>query len=214
MSAKEEVKKDYGLPNREYFKKFYKGGNPIDKNEFISINIKGDDNCGYRAISLQLYGIEEMQAIIKKKIYEYLKDHILLYKNEYIYYENLIIEIPDYIELIKNDGVWIDDLEISTINKIYNVCLMIFKEINSTHIEYVNTLGELHSNDNIFITLLNVGDNHYNVLYEKDKKTNVISNIIEENKINIIYNKLHKNKIINRLFPKRNSIYQYEDIPK
>ena len=155
-----------------------------------------------------------MHTIIRKKIYSYLKYHISLYKNEYIYYENQIIEIADYIELIKNEGVWINDLEISTINKIYNVCLMFIKEINSIHIEYVNTIREQHSNENIFITLLNAGDNHYNVLYEKDKKTNIISNRIEENKNNIIDNKLHENKIINRLFPKRYSIYQYEDIPK
>ena len=214
MSAKEKVKKDYGLPNREYFKKFYKEGNPINKNEFIAIDVKGDGNCGYRAISLQLYGVEEMHTIIRKKIYDYLKANIALYKNEYIYYENQIIEIPNYIELIKNDGVWIDDLEISTINKIYNVCLMIFKEVNSTHLEYVNTIGELDSNDNIFITLLNVGNNHYNVLYEKDKTNNVISNKIAENKRNINDNKHHNNKIIYRIFPKRKSIYQYEDIPK
>ena len=91
---------------------------------------------------------------------------------------------------------------------------MIFKEVNSTHLEYVNTIGELDSNDNIFITLLNVGNNHYNVLYEKDKTNNVISNKIAENKTNINDNKHHNNKIIYRIFPKRKSIYQYEDIPK
>ena len=39
-----------------------------------------------------------MHTIIRKKIYDYLKGNIALYKNEYIYYENQIIEIPNYIE--------------------------------------------------------------------------------------------------------------------
>ena len=32
-----------------------------------AIDVKGDGNCGYCAISLQLYGVEEMHTIIRKK---------------------------------------------------------------------------------------------------------------------------------------------------
>ena len=40
---------------------------------------------------------------------------------------------------------------------------MIFKELNETSIEYVNSISDIDNQNYIFITLLNIGNNFYNV---------------------------------------------------
>ena len=58
----------YGLANKAYFLEKYQQsqGNIFNKNEFILRDVKSDGNCGYRCISLQLYGEEDKYYIIRE----------------------------------------------------------------------------------------------------------------------------------------------------
>ena len=61
METRNEKKKENkcGLVDKDYFLKKYNIENKYNKEDFIIIDVLGDGNCGFRAISLQLYGTEE-----------------------------------------------------------------------------------------------------------------------------------------------------------
>ena len=91
-------------------------------------DVEGDGNCGYRAIAIQLLGNEEYHNIIRCDVYNYLK----LNKEQFA---ELIYEVngeqlnaENYIEKVKNPGFWMGDLELSVINKIYDVNFYLFEE--------------------------------------------------------------------------------------
>lgn len=62
----------YGLANKAYFLEKYQQnqGNIFNKNDFILRDVKSDGNCGYRCISLQLYGEEDKYYIIRENVYK------------------------------------------------------------------------------------------------------------------------------------------------
>ena len=60
---KEKQKK--GLPDKNYFYTKFKGWEKYDNNEFHFTNVDGDGNCGYRCVSLHLFGSEDDYNIIR-----------------------------------------------------------------------------------------------------------------------------------------------------
>ena len=79
-----------------------------------SVNMKivemgGDGNCLFRAISYQAYGTEDCHQIIR----QYCMDYILSEKQYFqSYIEGGKGQIENYCTHKRNDGVWGDDLEL------------------------------------------------------------------------------------------------------
>lgn len=63
-----------GLPDKKCVVEKYKNncGNIFNLEDFYLQNVTGDGNCGYRYISLQIYGTEEKYDSIRQDIYSYL----------------------------------------------------------------------------------------------------------------------------------------------
>ena len=68
METRNEKKKENKcrLVDKDYFIKKYNIENKYNKEDFMVIDVLGDDNCGFRDISLQLYGTEEEYDKIRK----------------------------------------------------------------------------------------------------------------------------------------------------
>ena len=63
-----------GLPDKNYIIDKYNNNvwNIYNLDDLYLQNVTGDDNCGYRNISLQIYGREEKYVSIRQDIYRFL----------------------------------------------------------------------------------------------------------------------------------------------
>ena len=92
-------------------------------------------------------------------------------------YNNDIITCDLYIPKIKLDGVWMGDIEISVIHIIYDCILYLFEIDNNFKIQLINIYGEDTDINKKLLNLCFVNNNHFVVLYEKNRKTNILSEI-------------------------------------
>lgn len=164
---KTESNNKKGFVNKEYIIKKIKEKNIFDKNEFYLQNVTGDGNCGYRCISLQLYGTENLNDNIRQEVFNYLDKNRTTYKEYNFEYNNKILNSNDYIDIIKNNGEWMGELEIIAITIIYNVNILLFQINENEEIEFVNKYGNIDNNTKMLLTLCFINHNHFNVLYEK-----------------------------------------------
>ena len=114
---------DIMYKNKPIFKPDKETSNLI-KNELESkfniIEVAGDGNCLYRALAHQIYGNENIYNIIKDAIFDYLEI-------EEDYFSNFLsINMKEYINLKRCDGVWGDDIEIQACSEIYSKSILIF----------------------------------------------------------------------------------------
>ena len=182
-----------GLPNKEYFMKIYNEAKPdniYNINDFILQNVKGDGNCGYRAFALQLYGNEEFHNVIRENIYNYLSINRSNYSHLTFQVDNQELSNIEYIENIKNNGFYMGDLEISIIPFLYDAILFVFELHNDTDLILLNIYGSINNENNILLTLCFINNNHFNIIYEKEKEFD----IPKKTKLHNLFPKLH-NKI-------------------
>ena len=69
-----------GIVYREKLLNLIKGKTIFDPDEFTLVDVIGDDNRGYRAISLQIYSNEDYHYDIRNNVYTYLSNRKDLYK--------------------------------------------------------------------------------------------------------------------------------------
>lgn len=110
---------------------------------FWRIQIKGDGNCLFRAISYCLYGGEYKHQELRGKVCKYLMENEGIYKTLFQPREG-IQTFTKYVEMLNQDGTWGDHLEIAILSKLFNFNVIIYNSnslvINYKHIE-VNTLN-------------------------------------------------------------------------
>ena len=82
-----------------------------------------------------------------------------------------------YLPIIRKDGSLDGRFEISVLHIIYYCILYLFEITNTFELILINAFGEDDSNDKILLNLCIVNNNHYIVLYEKNRKTNIKSQI-------------------------------------
>jgi len=143
--------------------------NNINPNNLEIINIIGDGNCMFRAISHYIYHNEENYPIIRKEIYEtaLLKKHLI--PNIYIDSERGRMKIHEYIDTIQYDRNFGGDLEMSLAYEIYKCNIAVYnasqditgKINNLTFLDYINN----DNNEKKFIILIYINNIHYNVEY-------------------------------------------------
>jgi len=163
-----------GLPNKTYFIEKYQQniGNIYNIQDFILQDVKPDGNCGYRCISLQIYGEEDKYYIIRENVYKYLTINKNNYKNIPIELDGKLINAIEYIEKVKNNKFWMGDLEISVIHKIFNAVLFLFEINYNNELILLQINGDINNNISIILTLCFINNNHYNIIYENTKKLN------------------------------------------
>ena len=144
----------------------------ISENEVIQIDVFPDGNCLMRAISLFYYKNENLYNHVRKEIVDYLFQH----KNDYIDIEleteDGLMNIDDYIDYIKRDGIWGGELEKYAAQELYNINIADYIEIkNSLTLQKFHKFIYNLNQDNIYekdlciLTLIN--QNHYNLIYDK-----------------------------------------------
>ena len=124
-TLKEKEKK--GLPDKNYFYTKFKNWENYDNNEFHFTNVDGDGNCGYRCVSLQLFGSEDDYNIIRQNVFHYLDKNRSNYSDYNFEYNGNILSNNQYIDTIQHDGEWMGELEIIAISIIYNINILVFK---------------------------------------------------------------------------------------
>ena len=92
------------------------------------------------------------------------------------------------------------DLEISVIHIIYDCILYLFEINNNFELHLINIYGNDDTNDKILLNLCFVNNNHYTVLHERNRKSDIKSKIKQHdiNYLNYEDNKdNYNNKYIN-----------------
>lgn len=149
------IKKNHtyiGLPNKKFF---YNLSVPeLNKlQNYIIEEVEKDGNCGYRAISLQIYNDENNYNIIRTHVYTFLNTNLDFYKDKYTTLYNEAIKAVDYIPYVKGDGFWMGDLELSVINLIYDINLLIFEiNINTRLLNLLNIYSDFNDKSKNILT--------------------------------------------------------------
>ena len=86
------------------------------------------------------------------------------------------------------------DLELSILPYLYDAILFIFELSNNTDLILLNTYGFFNNNQNILLTICYINNNHFNVIYEKNKEIEIPINKICHNKFQNLLDKYKKLK--------------------
>ena len=85
----------------------------LKRENMVVHEIKGDGNCLFRAISHQLYGVENHHSHIRTLCMQYIR-------HEHAFFQDYLTEdIEQYAERNERDGIWGDDVEIQALSEIY-----------------------------------------------------------------------------------------------
>ena len=155
---KNNIKQTYtGLPDKNFFCQL--SGEQLNNLKDYEIKeVAKDANCGYRALSLQIYNDENNYNIIRTHAYTVLNTNLDFYKDKH----NEAIKEEDYIPYIKNDGFWMEVLEFSIINIIYDINLFIFeKNINIDTINLLKIYVNIADKSKNILNICFVNDNHF-----------------------------------------------------
>ena len=85
------------------------------------VDVVGDGNCLYRALSRFLYGTEDLHLRIRNDIYNDLLNRIDNLPDITMNIENGSMRIKEYINNIRAPGFFGGELEISTAIDLYNI---------------------------------------------------------------------------------------------
>lgn len=126
------------------------------------VEMEGDGNCLFRAISLQVYGDQSMHAEVRKNCLNFMErdvDHFQDFVADEVFHE--------YIARKRQLGVHGNHTEIQAISELYNRSIEVFvpqkgiEPINIFHEEYYKS-----SNADPPIRLCYMDGNHYNALID------------------------------------------------
>jgi len=78
------------------------------------VEMQGDGNCLFRAVSHQMYGSEQYHRLIRLACMDYME-------SEFEYFEPFVVgDFRAYLNDKRKDGVWGDDIEIQALCEIYD----------------------------------------------------------------------------------------------
>ena len=187
-----------GMADHLYFKNIInnnQGSLEFDVNDFIFRDVLSDGNCGYRALALQLYSNEDNFDTVRKDIYEYLN----INKNSFNHLNPQLngnsISSNEYIKHVSENKFWMGDLELSVVSTLYDAVFYVFDLKDEDNLILLSQYGDINNISKIFLNICYVNDNHYNILYEKNRldECNLINN---KNIINSLTDTINKNKSI------------------
>ena len=181
----------YGVPDKNIFlnNQYMSPDNTyyLKSDDFEVSNVVEDQNSGYRALSLQIFGTEDNYKEIRNYIYIFLnnnKENISIYNIERY---GKIMNAIDYIDIVKNENEPIGDLEFASFAYIFNANIILFelKEDNKFHI--ISECGRIENKENnknkLFLNLCLIKGNIFQVIYEKNRTKNLMYNKEDIDKI-------------------------------
>jgi hypothetical protein len=132
---------------------------------FHIIEIEGDGNCLFRAISHQLYLNEEYHEQLRHLCCEHLKKH----QNRF---EKFIVDIKfsEYIMEMSKHGTWADDIEIRAMEELLDRNIHIYSSNSTNPKDYLVPVNENPDEEKLMFGVppLNLsyhGQSHYNSIY-------------------------------------------------
>ena len=203
-----------GLADKNFLIEKISHSAQLNISDFYLQDVAGDGNCGYRCISLQLFGNENHYAKVRESVYNYLNLNREQFDNFNFEYEGNILSSSDYIDKINNDKEWMGELEINAISIIYNVNIIVFQITYNDELQIINKYGNFDDITNhLLLTLCYVGENHFKVLYEKSNLIDNLYNNILLNEKDIQLHDINTNIELKFKYANdKNKIYSYEDI--
>ena len=195
----------------------YQGSLEFDANYFFIKDVIDDDNCWYRALSLQLYSTEENHPLVRKDIYEYLNLNNMQFIHLNFEVNGHFINAKDYIKLIKENKFWMGDLELSVIATLYYAIFYVFELREENRLILLSKYGDINDTNKIFLNICFVNNNNYNAIYEKNRLTGEV-NKSQSIKIKNLNDIIHKNKIkkedlqLNFIYANDNRVIKYNDV--
>lgn len=133
------------------------------------IEIVGDGNCLFRAISHQLYLNEHKHLELREKCVNHMLEHKKRFE-VFCYDENF----DDHIKSMKLPGTWADDLEIRALEEILDrlICIYSPESIGNNGEEPIkkNFEEDILLKSVETINLSYHGNNHYNSIYDERYK--------------------------------------------
>lgn len=126
------------------------------------IEIEGDGNCLFRAVSHQLFLNEDHHEELRQRCVE----HLIAHK------ERFAVFCPDdfdsYMDSMGQLGTWGDDLEIRALEEIIDRSIRIYSSESADPTVPINNLEEESQLKNVTALSLSYhGQNHYNSIYDE-----------------------------------------------
>ncbi|KAK3922875.1 Putative bifunctional UDP-N-acetylglucosamine transferase and deubiquitinase ALG13 [Frankliniella fusca] len=116
-----------------------------------------DGSCLFRAIAEQVYCTQKFHLEVRKLCVDYLRDHLELFVETM-----MDTEIETYLEHLQNPTCWASSLEIIALSHLYNVDILIFKDVGKAAENIANTSYGRK------IMLCASLDRHYDSVYLKE----------------------------------------------
>lgn len=120
---------------------------------------KGDGNCLFRAISLQIYGNPEHHMELRERCVEYMR------KNEEHYKHFIEEDFSQYIQRKSRPGVHGNHVEIQAVSELYNRPVEVYRPHESTT-KPMNIFQAMYTTTDIPIRLSYHDNNHYNAIVD------------------------------------------------
>jgi hypothetical protein len=129
------------------------------------IEIEGDGNCLFRALSHQVYLNEEHHEKLRYYCVEHLKKHRKRYEKFMC-----DVKFEEYIEEMSKNGTWGDDIEIRAMEEILDRHIHIYSSSSTNPKDYLIPVNENPDEVTLMtgvlpITLSYHGQSHYNSIY-------------------------------------------------
>jgi len=171
-----------GLSEKEYFieKQNIEEDNicSFDKKDFYISNVTWDGNSGYRALALQIFGNEENYREIRRAIYTCLANNKENISKFFFERDGKALSGDEYLKYVKMDNEEIGDLEVATLEFLFNAEIFLFQLREDGKIYLLNEIDRIDDKeeDKIFLNLCLVKGCQYQVIYEKNRDRNFFCN--------------------------------------
>lgn len=128
------------------------------------VEMEGDGNCLFRAISLQVYGDASMHLEVRRHCLDFME-------READHFRNFVAdeEFGEYIARKRMEGVHGNHTEIQAMSELYNRSIEVFVPSTSNHdgssvVEPINIFHSEYKSDDAPIRLCYMDGNHYNAV--------------------------------------------------
>ena len=135
------------------------------------ISIEKDGNCFYRAISYFLFNNQDDHSKIRNRISEKAQKSHENNPHNFNLVENSNLTETQYInEIIKNNGNFAGDFEISIAQMIFNINIAAYRPGNNNNLTFINFYNDDNNYNRDLLILIFIDNNHFQLAYYNKNK--------------------------------------------